>query len=159
MACLFYLSPKIFMSLILTSPLSLIPQQSTILYFQKKFQIQISTDQSTSMHQHHHQFAQQNTAQANNWATQRRDAIEKAKRLRDDHKYSLALTGKMSLGNLSFEISLLHSFKAAVNLAFPLINTAFQASEAQGQHLLCLSQQSQKDILGQIHMVMVTDAL
>lgn len=38
------------------------------------------------------------SSQVNDWATQRKQAIEKSKQLRDDRKYNLALAGEMSVG-------------------------------------------------------------
>jgi len=36
---------------------------------------------------------------ANSWANQRKEAIDKAKRLREERKMNLALAGGMSVGN------------------------------------------------------------
>ncbi len=39
---------------------------------------------------------------ANNWANQRRDAIDKAKKLREERKFNLAMAGGMSVGTNFF---------------------------------------------------------
>jgi len=36
---------------------------------------------------------------ANNWATQKREAVEKAKQMREERKYNLAMAGEMSMAN------------------------------------------------------------
>jgi len=35
---------------------------------------------------------------ANNWANQRREAIDKAQKMREERKYNLAMAGEMSMG-------------------------------------------------------------
>ena len=36
---------------------------------------------------------------ANNWAAQKREAVDKAKKIREERKYNLAMAGEMSMGN------------------------------------------------------------
>ena len=44
------------------------------------------------------------SSQANDWASQRREAIDKAKKIQEERKSSLAKTGEMAInyGNLTF---------------------------------------------------------
>ena len=45
-------------------------------------------------------YGTQGLTQAQNWALQRKEAMERAKKLRDDRKYGLAMTGEMALSRL-----------------------------------------------------------
>ena len=42
-------------------------------------------------------FSSSGSNQATNWANQRREAIEKAKKLKEERKCNLAMTGEMAL--------------------------------------------------------------
>jgi len=45
-------------------------------------------------------FSSNGMSQASTWGMQRREAIEKAKKLREDRKYNLAMTGEMAIGSI-----------------------------------------------------------
>ncbi len=41
---------------------------------------------------------------ANNWANQRREAVDKAQKMREERKYNLAMAGEMSMGKFQQDI-------------------------------------------------------